>query len=72
MTDAPDYTPPTVWTWTKPSGGTFANALSPSTSRFRVRPAAPSGSGVSMDSNPEQALGDWQNARNNLLTNGSE
>ena len=24
MTDATDYTPPPVWTWTKPSGGRFA------------------------------------------------
>ena len=26
MADSPDYTPPRVWTWSKPSGGTFAIA----------------------------------------------
>jgi GST-like protein len=25
MTDSPDYTPPKVWSWNKPSGGRFAN-----------------------------------------------
>jgi GST-like protein len=29
MTDACDYTPPKVWTWNKPSGGTFANINRP-------------------------------------------
>ena len=29
MTDAPDYTPRKVWTWTKPSGGRFANINRP-------------------------------------------
>ena len=29
MTDMPDYTPPKVWTWTKPSGGRFANINRP-------------------------------------------
>jgi GST-like protein len=29
MTDASDYTPPKVWTWSKPSGGTFANINRP-------------------------------------------
>ncbi|OIR08056.1 disulfide-bond oxidoreductase YghU [mine drainage metagenome] len=29
MTDSPDYTPPPVWTWNKPSGGTFANINRP-------------------------------------------
>jgi GST-like protein len=29
MTDTPDYTPPKVWTWTKPSGGRFANINRP-------------------------------------------
>jgi GST-like protein len=29
MTDSSDYVPPTVWTWTKPSGGTFANINRP-------------------------------------------
>ena len=29
MTDSPDYVPPKVWTWTKPSGGTFANINRP-------------------------------------------
>ncbi len=29
MTDSPDYTPPKVWTWTKPSGGRFANINRP-------------------------------------------
>jgi GST-like protein len=29
MTDTPDYTPPTVWTWNKPSGGRFANINRP-------------------------------------------
>src|ERR1700757_964190 len=29
MTDTPDYTPPQVWTWTKPSGGRFANINRP-------------------------------------------
>ena len=29
MTDSSDYVPPTVWTWNKPSGGTFANINRP-------------------------------------------
>ena len=29
MTEKPDYTPPKVWTWTKPSGGRFANINRP-------------------------------------------
>jgi GST-like protein len=29
MADTPDYTPPTVWTWNKPSGGRFANINRP-------------------------------------------
>jgi GST-like protein len=29
MTDSSDYMPPKVWTWTKPSGGTFANINRP-------------------------------------------
>jgi hypothetical protein len=29
MTDSPPYTPPKVWTWAKPSGGTFANINRP-------------------------------------------
>jgi GST-like protein len=29
MTDASEYTPPQVWTWTKPSGGQFANINRP-------------------------------------------
>jgi GST-like protein len=29
MTDSADYTPPKVWTWNKPSGGTFANINRP-------------------------------------------
>src|SRR5260370_27342790 len=29
MTDRPDYTPPKVWTWTKPNGGRFANINRP-------------------------------------------
>jgi GST-like protein len=29
MTDTPDYTPPTVWSWNKPSGGRFANINRP-------------------------------------------
>ena len=29
MMDSPDYTPPTVWTWIKPSGGAFANINRP-------------------------------------------
>jgi GST-like protein len=29
MADSLDYTPPRVWTWTKPSGGTFANINRP-------------------------------------------
>ena len=29
MTDATDYTPPPVWTWTKPSGGRFASINRP-------------------------------------------
>jgi GSH-dependent disulfide-bond oxidoreductase len=29
MTDAPDYTPPKVWSWNKPSGGRFANINRP-------------------------------------------
>jgi GST-like protein len=29
MADSLDYTPPKVWTWTKPSGGTFANINRP-------------------------------------------
>ena len=29
MTDTSDYTPPKVWTWNKPSGGTFANINRP-------------------------------------------
>jgi GSH-dependent disulfide-bond oxidoreductase len=29
MADAPEYTPPKVWTWNKPSGGRFANINRP-------------------------------------------
>jgi len=29
MTDTPEYTPPNVWTWTKPSGGRFENINRP-------------------------------------------
>jgi GST-like protein len=29
MTDTPDYTPPKVWEWNKPSGGHFANINKP-------------------------------------------
>lgn len=29
MADSPDYQPPRVWTWNKPSGGTFANINRP-------------------------------------------
>src|ERR1700732_5055481 len=29
MTDTPDYTPPKVWTWTKPSGGRFEKIKRP-------------------------------------------
>ncbi len=29
MADSQDYTPPNVWTWTKPSGGTFASINRP-------------------------------------------
>jgi GST-like protein len=29
MTDTPDYTPPKVWTWNKPSGGQFASINRP-------------------------------------------
>src|SRR3954453_14128639 len=29
MTDTPEYTPPKVWTWNKPSGGRFANINRP-------------------------------------------
>src|SRR5436190_23242491 len=29
MTDMPEYTPPKVWTWTKPSGGRFENINRP-------------------------------------------
>ena len=29
MADSPDYAPPKVWTWTKPSGGRFANVNRP-------------------------------------------
>jgi GSH-dependent disulfide-bond oxidoreductase len=29
MSDSPDYVPPKVWKWTKPSGGTFANINRP-------------------------------------------
>ena len=29
MTDLPDYTPPAIWTWTKGSGGRFANINRP-------------------------------------------
>ena len=29
MTDAPEYTPPKVWTWNKPSGGRFENINRP-------------------------------------------
>src|SRR5690348_14310281 len=29
MSDAAEYTPPKVWTWTKPSGGHFANINRP-------------------------------------------
>ncbi len=29
MTDAPEYTPPKVWTWNKPSGGRFASINRP-------------------------------------------
>ncbi len=29
MTDAPEYAPPKVWSWTKPNGGAFANLNRP-------------------------------------------
>jgi GST-like protein len=29
MSDPLDYTPPKVWTWTTPGGGTFANINRP-------------------------------------------
>ena len=29
MAESPDYTPPKVWTWTKPNGGAFANINRP-------------------------------------------
>ena len=29
MTDTPDYTPPKIWSWNKPSGGWFANINRP-------------------------------------------
>src|SRR5258705_4012884 len=29
MTDTPDYTPPKVWSWTKPNGGRFENINRP-------------------------------------------
>src|ERR1700688_4152895 len=29
MTDTPEYTPPKVWSWNKPSGGRFANINRP-------------------------------------------
>ena len=29
MTDAPEYTPPKVWSWNKPSGGRFENINRP-------------------------------------------
>src|ERR1700737_5148144 len=29
MTDSPDYTPPKVWSWNKPSGGRFENINRP-------------------------------------------
>ena len=29
MADAPEYTPPTVWTWNKENGGRFANINRP-------------------------------------------
>ena len=29
MTDTPEYTPPNVWSWNKPSGGRFANINRP-------------------------------------------
>lgn len=29
MAESPDYTPPKVWTWTKPNGGTFSNINRP-------------------------------------------
>lgn len=29
MADSPEYSPPKVWTWAKPSGGTFANINRP-------------------------------------------
>jgi GST-like protein len=29
MTDSPDYTPPKIWTWEKPSGGAFASINRP-------------------------------------------
>ena len=29
MTDTPDYTPPKVWVWNKPSGGRFENINRP-------------------------------------------
>jgi GSH-dependent disulfide-bond oxidoreductase len=29
MADTPSYTPPAVWTWTKPNGGTFASTNRP-------------------------------------------
>lgn len=29
MSDLPEYTPPAVWSWSKPSGGTFANINRP-------------------------------------------
>src|SRR3546814_12140961 len=29
MTNSPEYTPPTVWTWDKPNGGNFASINRP-------------------------------------------
>ena len=29
MTDTPEYTPPKVWSWNKPSGGRFENINRP-------------------------------------------
>jgi len=29
MADTPNYTPPAIWTWTKPNGGTFASTNRP-------------------------------------------
>ena len=40
MTDTPEYTPPKVWTWNKPSGGRFANINRPIAGRDARQGAA--------------------------------